>query len=353
MKQRTHFVLAIFLPIQIGLVNFLSHFPKFVETYYSNGIYPVISQVEHFALGWIPFSVGDFLYALLILLLVRWIYFRIKTRLRNPKSWILEAFATLSILYACFHIFWGFNYYRLPLHQALHIENEYTEEELIAFTQKLIETSNELQMEITHNDSLKVEFPFEKSEIRSKSIEGYAVIKTKYPKLHYTQRSVKPSLYSIPLTYMGFNGYLNPLTNEAQINNQLPEFRMASTASHEIGHQLGFAKENEANFIACLVTMNHPNVYFRYVGNTFALQYCMNEVYLRDRDMAQCLIDGLHYGIRLNYEEMETFWDAHQNPFEPFFKLFYGNYLKANNQPQGMKSYNYVVALLVNYFQDK
>lgn len=265
----------------------------------------------------------------------------------------MEGLASISIIYACFHISWGFNYYRLPLHQALNIENEYTEEELIAFTRRLIETSNKLQMQITHNDSLKVEFPFTKMEIRQKSMTGYDSIEKEYPKLHYTEKSLKPSLFSIPLTYMGFNGYLNPLTNEAQINNQLPKFRMPSTASHEIGHQLGFAKENEANFIACLVTMKHPNIYFRYVGNTFALQYCMNEVYMRDKEMAQCLIDGLHYGIRLNYKEMEAFWDTHQNPLEPFFKLFYGNYLKVNNQPHGMKSYNYVVALLVNYFQDK
>lgn len=350
MKQRTYFILAFFLPVQILLLNLLSRFPYFVETYYSNGIYPYISKTERFLLGWVPFSVGDFFYAFLVILFIRWIYFRFKTKFKKPKKWILEALVVLSILYACFHILWGFNYYRLPLHHSLKIGNQYTTEELIDFTKSLITQSNALQMEITQDDSLKVEIPYTKAEIRDKTANGYDYIEAKFPKLSYEQESLKPSLFSIPLTYMGFNGYLNPFTNEAQVNNQLPKFRMPSTASHEVGHQQGFAKENEANFIACLVTMNHPDIYFRYVGHTFALQYCLNELYRRNPDKTRCLMDGLHYGVRLNYQAMQAFWKAHRNPLEPFFKLFYGSYLQVNNQPDGLKSYSYVVALLVNYF---
>ncbi|HET8810734.1 MAG TPA: DUF3810 domain-containing protein [Flavobacteriaceae bacterium] len=349
MKQRTHIVLAILLPVQIGLVNLLSRFPHFVETYYSNGVYPVISKIERFLVGWTPFSIGDFLYAFLVIALLRWIYFRFKTKFKTPKKWIIEAAAILSIMYGVFHILWGFNYYRLPLHRALEIENNYTTEELMAFTKELIQTSNSLQLQITQDDSLKVDFPFKKHEIRKITIDGFENIEQEFPKLDYNQKSLKPSLFSIPLTYMGFNGYLNPFTNEAQVNNQLPKFKLPSTASHEVGHQLGFAKENEANFIACLVTMNHPNIYFRYAGNTFALQYCLAELHRREPKTTEILVKTLNYGVRLNYREMDEFWEAHENPFEPFFKIFYGSYLQVNNQPDGMKSYSYVVALLVNY----
>ena len=44
---------------------------------------------------------------------------------------------------------------------------------------------------------------------------------------------------------------------------------------------------------------------------------------------------------------------SHENPIEPLFQTTYNNYLEANNQKGGMKSYSYVVALLVNYLQDK
>ncbi|HET8753646.1 MAG TPA: DUF3810 family protein, partial [Salinimicrobium sp.] len=146
--------------------------------------------------------------------------------------------------------------------------------------------------------------------------------------------------------------YLNPFTNEAQVNTLLLSYRLPTTSSHEIGHQLGFAAENEANFIACLATMNHENIYFRYSGYTFALGHCMNEVYRRDPDIANLLSEQINFGVRLNYQEVQEFWMRHKNPFEPVFMFTYNSFLKANYQEAGMKSYSYVVALLVNYFED-
>lgn len=341
------------LPLQIVAVAILKHFPQFVETYYSNGLYPILSQAERLGLGWLPFSFGDILYALLVIFLIRWLIIRFKTRFRKPLAWSLEAFATLSVIYACFNLFWGFNYYRLPMHKALNIEDDYTTEELIDLTNRLIERSNELQFQLVRNDSQKVDFPFKNYEIRKLAMEGYDHLSKQFPKLTYRSRSVKPSLFSIPLTYMGFNGYLNPITNEAQVNNRIPKFKLPSTTSHEIGHQIGFAKENEANFMACLATMNHPNVYFRYAGYTFALQYCLGEIYVEDPCEFENILSTLNPGVRKNYQEVRDFWIAHENPLKPFFKLFYSGYLKANNQPKGIESYNYVVALLVNYYQGK
>ena len=352
MKKKASLILALLLPVQIMAIRIIARHPMFVEDWYSKGVFPLISRVMRSTLGIIPFSLGDFLYAFFGILLIRWLLKRVKTRFRKPKSWIIEAMATLSIIYACFHIFWGFNYYRLPLHKSLGIDNEYTTEELIQLTEKLIEKSNELQEEITGNDSLKVKIPYTKQELLDKTIEGYAHISRDFPELAYNGESLKRSLYSIPLSYMGFNGYLNPLTNEAQVNTIIVPYRIPTTASHEVGHQLGFAKENEANFIACLATMNHPDIYFRYSGFTFALSYCLSELYRRDPEKTKSLSETINPGVTKNYLEVNEFWMKHQNPLEPLFQATYNRFLIANNQTEGMKSYSYVVALLVNYFED-
>ena len=249
-------------------------------------------------------------------------------------------------------MFWGLNYYRLPLHRTLKIKNTYTTEELVLLTSTLIKKSNHIHSELVNNDSLKVDYKFKKTFLLRSTIDGYKQLSVDYPKLTYEGHSLKRSLYSIPLTYMGFNGYLNPLTNEAQVNTQILRYKIPTTASHEIGHQLGFAKENEANFIACLATMNHNDPYFQYSGFTFALRYCLNELYVRDRAKADELIKTIHPGILANYKEVRDFWETHKNPIEPFFQVTYNGFLKANNQADGMKSYSYVVALLVNYFDD-
>ncbi|MDR5589852.1 DUF3810 domain-containing protein [Christiangramia sp. SM2212] len=352
MKRKSVLLLAILLPIQIIGINILSGHSEFVEEYYSNGLYPVISRIMRYSLGFVPFSLGDFLYALFVVSLIIWLARRVSQKFRNPKIWIPDAIATLSIIYFCFHLFWGFNYYRLPLHETLEIENEYTTEKLIKLTEKLIERSNQIHLELAENDSARIEYEYSKNELFEITLDGYENIEKDFPELAYNGRALKRSLYSLPLTYMGFNGYLNPLTNEAQVNTIIVPYKIPTTASHEVGHQLGFAKENEANFIACLVTMNHPNKKFKYSGYTFALSYCLSELYKRDQAKTEELIETINEGILENYREVDEFWRQHTNPFEPIFKATYNRYLIVNNQSDGMKSYSYVVALLVNYFDD-
>lgn len=352
LKKKTALILALLLPVQIVGLKFLADYPAFVEKWYSTGLYPFTSSLMRMGLGFIPFSLGDFLYALFVILILRWIFLRFKQKFRKPLQWTLEMVATISIVYFCFNLFWGINYYRLPLHQSLEIESEYTTEELQLLTETLVARSNEVHLSITGNDSAKVVIPYGKNELLDRTLEGYDQIQDVFPELEYQRVSLKRSLYSIPLSYMGFNGYLNPWTNEAQVNTVIMPFRIPTTASHEVGHQLGFAAENEANFIACLVTMNHPDAYFRYSGYTYALSHCLSELFRRDPEAADKLLKEINYGVRLNYQEVEDFWLAHENPFEPIFMYSYNNYLKANNQAAGMKSYSYVVALLVNYFKD-
>ncbi|WBL24560.1 DUF3810 domain-containing protein [Zunongwangia sp. HGR-M22] len=352
MKNKPQILLAILLPFQIIIINLLKGHELFVESWYSRGIYPFLSKIMRWSLGILPFSFGDLVYAILVIFLIRWLIKRIQTRFQKPKRWITDALATLSIIYFCFHLFWGFNYYRLPLHESLDIDNEYSTEELVLLTEKLIEESNKIHLEITEDDSAKVDIPYSKAEIFDITVEGYDHIENDFPQLSYTGRSLKRSIFSLPLTYMGFNGYLNPFTGESQVNTTIVPFKIPTTASHEIGHQLGFAKENEANFIACLVTINHPDTYFRYCGFTFALRYCLAELFRRDQERCEEMIKLLNPGILKNYQEVESFWLQHENPLEPLFQAFYNRFLIVNNQQDGLRSYSYVVALLVNYYED-
>ena len=352
MKRNTKLWLAILLPIQLLGLLVISNYPEVVERWYSLGLYPKLSYLERQVFGVLPFSFGDVVYGLLILMLLRWLYLRVKTQLRGWKVWSVDALATLSLIYLMFQVFWGLNYYRLPLHKSLDISNTYTDEELVALTTTLIERSNELHNQLAPNDSTAVSLPYSKDDVYTLTISGFQNLALTYPELAYTSPSVKKSLFGVPLTYMGFNGYLNPLTNEAQINHNILAYKLPTTISHEIGHQLGYAKENEANFIACLNTMNHPDVYMRYAGYTFALKYCLNEVYRRNPGLGVDLLFDVNCGISANYNEVRNFWLDYENDLEPYIAIFYNGYLKANNQPKGMDSYSYVVALLVNYFLD-
>ena len=73
---------------------------------------------------------------------------------------------------------------------------------------------------------------------------------------------------------MGFAGYLNPFTLESNINLNIPKLNFIVTAAHEMAHQVGFASESEANFIALLLVFKNSDSHIRYAGLTFALNYC-------------------------------------------------------------------------------
>ena len=57
--------------------------------------------------------------------------------------------------------------------------------------------------------------------------------------------------------------------------------------------------------------------------------------------------------ILKNYQESEDFWENYESPIETGFKIFYDNFLKINQQKDGLNSYNKFVDLMVNYYKEK
>lgn len=353
MHRKIKTVIALSLIPQYFLVKLLGNYPEFIEMYYSNGVYQFISKIFRYTLGWLPFSFGDFMYAFAIIYVIRWFILNRKRLRKDTIKWFVDIATAFSVFYFTFHILWGLNYYRLPLHENLKLNADYSAEELVSITEKLVYKANEMHLKITKNDTVRVEMPYDESTILKMTPDGYNNLKRIFPHLEYHPKSIKKSLFSYPLSYMGFSGYLNPITNEAQVNYLIPAYKIPTTSSHEIAHQLGYAAENEANFIGCLAAINHDDVYFKYSGYVFGLSYCLNELYFRDECLYEDVIADVNIGILKNYQESRNFWEAHQNITEPVFKLFYNNYLKANKQDKGLESYSYVVALIVNYFNEK
>lgn len=353
MLNKKKLIIALSILPQYIIVKLLASYPKFIETYYSNGVYQFTSKILRYVFGWIPFSIGDILYTIAGVYLIRWFILHRKRLRFDTKNWLVDVFSTISIVYLAFHIFWGMNYYRIPLHKSLDIDYKYSTEELINVTEAFIEKSNAIHLTITGNDSVKVKVPYSKKDLFNKTMDGYKVIAKEHPIFAYKAKSIKKSIYSLPLTYMGFSGYLNPFTNEAQIDGLIPLYQYPATACHEQAHQLGYAAENETNFIGYLASINNPDIYYKYSGYVSALRQCLNEVYRRDKESFELLKTKINKGILLNFQESYTFWNNYKNPLEPVFKVIYSNFLKANNQDKGIESYSYAVALLVNYYKEK
>ena len=349
MNQKQKTWLALSLIPQIVLVKFLGTRPHWIETYYSEGIYPWISKFLRLLFGWIPFSAGDIFYTLAVVTVFRYLYLNRRTFWKLPKKFLLDLGCTLSVTYFIFHLLWGMNYYRLPINEKLNFEIDYTKEDLINFTFKMVETTNRLHIQLERNRDKAIHIPYSTQEIYDKTLESYERASKVFPSFEYKNSSLKSSLYSLPLTYMGYGGYLNPFTNEAQVNSLVPVVRLPSVSGHEVGHQIGYSSESSTNFIGLLVTSANPDPYFQYAAQSHGLAYCLTDLRARDEKAFQMALEKLRPGVRENFRELNRFWMQYENPTEPLFKSIFNAFLKANNQERGIESYNAVVGLLIGF----
>lgn len=345
------YILPLLLAVQIIVVQVLSFFPEFVEKYYSNGLYVWVSAAERALFGPIPFSVGDVLYGIVIALLVYWLWKKRKSWRAHWKDNLLQVAGFLSVFYFLFHFFWAMNYHRVKLPQKLHIATEYSNADLLRFTRLLIAKTNALHVAITKNDSARVVNPYTQQQVFELNQKGYAKLAKTHAYFAPGKPSLKKSLISLQLSYMGFSGYLNPFTNEAQVNSLVPMYSFPATASHEMAHQIGYAPESEANFIGFLAAIYNDDPYVRYSGYTLALKYCLRSMEARDKETAVALFRTVNPGIRENFRESKVFWESYETFIESGFKAFYDNFLKMNQQEEGLESYSRFVDLMVNYYR--
>lgn len=341
----------IFLVLQVLFIQLLGFFPQVVEQIYSKSFYAVIAQFSRTILGWIPFSVGDLIYLLVGFLLLKWLV----NLFRKPTNWkkiSLEIGFGLSIFYFLFHLLWGFNYYRVPLFDKMNIEKDYSDADLLRFTEQMIEKTNAVQVAITQNPRQKVISNLSQETIFEQSNLGYTILAKQHDEFNFEHQSIKKSLISLPLSYMGFSGYLNPFTNEAQVNDRIPLIYFPFTTCHEMAHQIGYASESEANFIGFLAVTKHENLYFKYAGYSTALRYCIRNWQIRNPRKCEELIKKIHPGVLENFKDQELHWLQYETFIEDGFEVFYDRFLKANQQKDGLEGYSKFLNLVINYAEN-
>ena len=338
--------------ISIVVVQILSAFPEFVEKYYSNFVFQYISKALRFSFGFLPFSFGDFLYISVILYLIYYLAISIFQKKKwTIKQSVLNVLSVLGVFYFLFNFLWALNYHRQPITERLNFSTEYTSDELLSFTKILIQRTNKLQEEITSDKDEIVLMPFTTSEMYQLNLAGYRNLEQANSEFNYSIISVKNSIFSVPLSYMGFAGYLNPFTNEAQVNSEMPKYSIPATASHEMAHQIGIASESEANFVGFLSTIHNPDLFIKYSGYTMALRYCLSALRIQNEEEFQNIFKTINPGILKNFQESEDFWKYYSGKTDRFFSIFYDNFLKANKQEDGLEGYSKFVDLLVGYYK--
>ncbi|MBS1665663.1 MAG: DUF3810 domain-containing protein [Bacteroidetes bacterium] len=334
------------------VIKVFSMWPDAVEKYYSRGFYLFLSRLQRILFGWIPFSIGDVFYGILLIGGIYGLVRLIRRLVRREAGWqwLLGAFRRVVFfllwVYVLFNGLWGLNYDRQGIASQLQLTvKPYTTAELTELVGRIAGHLNNL-------DSMaRLRRPELSSShfVYRAAVGAYDSLSYKDERFAYKNPSVKSSLFSGIGAYIGFSGYYNPFTGEAQLNTVVPAFTQPYTTCHEMGHQLGYAKENEANFAGYLSARSSSDEAFRYSAYFELYLYAASELYGRDSTLAKGFREKLRPGIRQDFRELQAYNRKYANPMETHIWRLYGGYLRANHQPKGIVTYTEVTAWLIAY----
>lgn len=297
--------------------------PPWVETWYSRGMFPVISRVLAPLAQAVPFSWIDLVLPAGLVALI-WI-----VRTRRFR----HVFGLLAGAYLFFFLTWGLNYQRMPLISKLDFSpdrvTDAAVEELRDEVAAQLNTLFEEKERAESNDD---------AVISEASLRVATVVK-KLDGVSFPSPSVKTSRLLNPLFRAeGTSGMFNPFGREALVTEPLLPFERPVVVMHEMAHVLGYANEGEANFIAFLAAIHSTQPLLRYSGWLSLWQY------LRSPGSEERLDAGPRADLEALYERYRhdrVAWvsRAGDRTFDTF--------LRANRVRGGTRSYSEIVTLAV------
>jgi hypothetical protein len=350
-KRSGHTKLIILVSLAI-LIYLFGFYPNSIQKYYSTGFYPYISSALRFVSSIFPFAIGDIIYALLIGFVLYKIvrFYRQRKSLKRADRILvpLQILNFFLILYIIFKIVWGLNYSRPSVSEELGIGNEkYSVKELVVLGDYFIKKTNDLKLKQSKIPAYTI------NELESKSAAAYAFMVQKNQLFRYQNPCLKSVLNSWMISKIGIEGYYAPLSGEANMNMNLPDFVKPYVSCHEIGHQLGIAYEDEANLLGYLTASNSPDVNYQYSANYEMLRYILFEIRMKSPDDYKLLYLKLLPQVLADFKTEKEFWRKYNGDMFGYMDAAFDSFLKLNNQKKGIDSYQDIVIWLWNIHKKK
>lgn len=343
-----------------GLVMLASKYPEHTETYYSRGVFPYISaflgRISSYARG---VSIVELLiYAGIISIVVIAIIKIIglvlgKISFARFLSFLLGLCVAAGVLFNLFYIDWGYNYSRPSLYTLMELDVEPRPvEELEALSRMLAERAVELRAEVEEDEAGVFTLPEGYEAYFYKIPEAYEALGAEEELFSRKTYPAKGVLASVGMSYAGIAGIFVPFTGEANVNVDQPALLMLSSAAHETAHYLGIAREDEANFVGYLACAYSDAPAIEYSGVMLALINCTNKLYAADQELYNGVRALYSQGMLRDLSDYNEYWASFEGPIEEKVTKINDNYLKFNQQDEGVKSYGLMVDLLLAYYAE-
>ena len=304
----------------------------------------------------IPFSVGESLLLCLPLLVALIIVLGIHSAKQSGTRFVRFLCAPLALvvfLYSTFVFTIGCGYRGKTLDEKLALDaRAVSVSELYSTAEILRDKTNALSVFLTQEAGGSSVMPYTYSEMNEKLLAAYETVSDKFPFLQQMRTRVKAVSASEWMSYAHLTGVYTYMTGEANINNRFPDYTIPFTAAHELAHQRGIARENEANFVAFLVCISSEDDYLQYSGYMNMLEYVTSALYSADPDAYYTLAKDYSVSILYEMRAYREFYKKYQDSVVGEISGSINDaYLQIQGTP-GTRSYGMVVDLAVAYYRD-
>ncbi len=305
--------------------------------------------------GILPFSIAEFFLIAIFPTAVGYIIYAIKKRSFTWKMVASVLSIPISIVLLIFSMFvltLGTGYRTPTLDTKLEFEETtVTKENLQQTAEYLVDNINKLSEEMNYGTDGFTEMPYSFAEMNKKLIDAYDSFAEDYDVLTTYKSKLKPVLMSKPMSYMHTLGIYTFFTGEANINIDFPDYTIPYTSAHELAHQRGIAREDEANMIAFLVCMESDDAYIRYSAYLNMYEYVANALYQTSPEAYREVNAKLNAKTRAEQVAYSQFFNQYRNSgASKVSSAVNDTFLKVQGT-EGEISYNLVVELTVAYLK--
>ena len=250
---------------------------------------------------------------------------------------------------------WNFapGYFGTTLDKKLELDRkEVTGEELFQTAEILRAELDVLAKEIVFVEDGSSAMPYSYSEMNEKLLDAYESFAKEHDFISTYPSRLKPIMLSEPMSYTHITGVYTFFSGEANINVNFPDYTIPYTSAHELAHQRGIAREDEANFIAFLVCMESADPYIRYSALLNVYEYVVSALASTDTELYRKTYSALPYDIKMERVAYSKFFDKYrENIAADVSNATNDAYLQSQGAKEGAKSYNMVVDLAVAYYR--
>ena len=351
-----------FLASGFFIYSYLSEHPDMAEEKYSREIYPAIISSWGRLTSKFSFSAAEIVVYVLALLVIARLFrgfvriLRERTaagRMYHLLDLALSGAVFATALCFLFITLWGLNYNRLPFAETSGLKTAPVSAKVLETSCRLLaEQTNELREETREGDDgvMALSVPLRNTFGRAR--DGYKTAAAEFETLGgIDPGQAKPVLSSKFMSYAGITGVYFPMTAEANVNTDVGAAEIPFTICHELAHRLGYAREDEANFISWIACSNSPYEDFRYSGAIMALTHLLNALKEIDSAAWGRIRGSCSPAVNRDLNAMGQYWLLYEGPVSDISETINDRFLKANKQEDGVQSYGRMVDLVIAYLR--